>query len=53
VTDKRNEYEHWWKETETGNLNIVRKACPNAALSTVNPTWNGLGVSISAMAGLL
>jgi len=45
--------EHWWKETKMGNLNILRKAFPSANLSTVNPTWTGLGVSMSAMAGLL
>jgi hypothetical protein len=45
--------EHWWKDTKMGNLNILKKACPNATLSTINPTWTGLGMSISAMAGLL
>ena len=40
--------EQWWKDTKMGNLNILRKTCPRAALSIVNPvnpTWSGLEVN--------
>jgi len=38
--------EHWWN-TDRGKLKYLRKTCPNATLSTINPTQTGLGLNPS------
>ena len=37
--------EHWWSDTDKKKYNTLRKTCTNATLTTINPTWSGLGLN--------
>ena len=39
---------HGARESETGreNQSIRKKTCPKSTLSTINPTWNDLGLNV-------
>jgi hypothetical protein len=38
--------ESQWNDTGRENQRIQRKSCPNATLSTTNPTWTDKGANL-------
>jgi hypothetical protein len=44
-TDDRWIWSIWWNENWQGRQKYWEKTCPNATLSTTNPTWSDVGSS--------
>jgi hypothetical protein len=38
--------EHWWSDSDRGELTCEESTCPRDISSTTDPTWNGLGSNL-------